>query len=119
VARSRLDDVETIQGLMALPTALELYAISKAVNDVKNNGPDCSSRYLPSQLPARASDDNPKNEDDRRIVLDPESVAVLAEHRERCEQRARGLVHDCCGVLRRWRHPLQADRSPECPLRIW
>ncbi|MEU8227316.1 tyrosine-type recombinase/integrase [Kribbella sp. NPDC048915] len=32
-----------------------------------------------------------KNEDDRRIVLDPESVAVLSEHRDRCEQRARGL----------------------------
>ena len=32
-----------------------------------------------------------KNEDDRRIVLDPESIAVLSEHRDRCEQRARGL----------------------------
>ncbi|WP_202872846.1 tyrosine-type recombinase/integrase [Kribbella capetownensis] len=32
-----------------------------------------------------------KNEDDRRIVLDPESVAVLSEHRDRCEQRAHGL----------------------------
>jgi integrase len=32
-----------------------------------------------------------KNEDDRRIVLDPESVMVLAEHRARCDQRASGL----------------------------
>ena len=36
----RLDDVDTIQTLMAPPTALEVYAISKAVNDVKNNGPE-------------------------------------------------------------------------------
>ena len=36
----RLDDVDTIQGLMAPPTGLEVYAISKAVNDVKNNGPE-------------------------------------------------------------------------------
>ncbi|MGY4771219.1 SOS response-associated peptidase [Kribbella sp. CWNU-51] len=35
-----LDDVETIQGLMAPPAALEVYAISKAVNDVTNNGPE-------------------------------------------------------------------------------
>jgi integrase/DNA-binding transcriptional regulator YhcF (GntR family) len=32
-----------------------------------------------------------KNEDDRRIVLDPESILVLSEHRARCDQRARGL----------------------------
>jgi len=32
----RLDDVDTIQGLMAPPTGLEIYAISKAVDDVRN-----------------------------------------------------------------------------------
>jgi len=36
----RLDDAETLQGLMAPPTGLEVYAISKAVNDVKNNSPE-------------------------------------------------------------------------------
>lgn len=36
----RLDDVDILQGLMAPPIALEVYAISKAVNDVKNNGPE-------------------------------------------------------------------------------
>lgn len=32
-----------------------------------------------------------KNEGDRRIVLDPDTVLLLAEHRERCTQRARAL----------------------------
>jgi integrase len=32
-----------------------------------------------------------KNEGDRRIVLDPDTVMILAEHRERCVLRARAL----------------------------
>ncbi|WP_203590593.1 site-specific integrase [Streptomyces sp. SID13031] len=32
-----------------------------------------------------------KNEEDRRIVLDPETVLVLSEHRERCVARAAAL----------------------------
>jgi hypothetical protein len=32
-----------------------------------------------------------KNEGDRRIVLDPDTVLVLSEHRERCVMRARAL----------------------------
>jgi integrase len=32
-----------------------------------------------------------KNEGDRRIVLDPDTVVVLSEHRERCIARARAL----------------------------
>jgi integrase len=32
-----------------------------------------------------------KSESDRRVVLDPETVAVLEEHRQRCEQRAAAI----------------------------
>ena len=32
-----------------------------------------------------------KNEGDRRIVLDPDTVVILSEHRERCVLRARAL----------------------------
>jgi putative SOS response-associated peptidase YedK len=35
----RVDDVETVRGLMAPPSGLDIYAISTAVNNVKNNGP--------------------------------------------------------------------------------
>ncbi|GAB2635233.1 SOS response-associated peptidase [Kribbella swartbergensis] len=35
----RNDDVDTVHSLMAPPSGLDIYAISKAVNDVKNNGP--------------------------------------------------------------------------------
>ena len=43
------------------------------------------------QYGGRTWEKDTKNEDDRRIVLDPESVLVLSEHRERCEQRARAI----------------------------
>ena len=36
----RMDDVDAVLGLMTPPTGLEIYAISKAVNAVKNNGPE-------------------------------------------------------------------------------
>jgi putative SOS response-associated peptidase YedK len=49
----RLDDVRPIQRLMAPPTALEVYAISKAVNDVKNNGPELLEP-VPAEPPASA-----------------------------------------------------------------
>jgi putative SOS response-associated peptidase YedK len=36
----RVDDIDTVQGLMAPPTGLEIYAVSTAVNDVRRtNGP--------------------------------------------------------------------------------
>lgn len=36
----RLNDTDAIRGLMAPPTGLDIYAVTKAVNNVKNNGPD-------------------------------------------------------------------------------
>jgi putative SOS response-associated peptidase YedK len=40
---------------MAPPTALEVYAISKAVNDVKNNGPELLEP-VPAEPPAGAGE---------------------------------------------------------------
>src|SRR3954454_8596313 len=38
-----------------------------------------------------------KNEGDRRIVLDPDTVLILSEHRERCVLRARALGIELAG----------------------
>jgi putative SOS response-associated peptidase YedK len=46
----RNNEVDTIRDLMAPPIGLDIYAISKAVNDVKNNGPE-----LLEPLPAEQS----------------------------------------------------------------
>lgn len=34
----RVTDAEAFRGLMAPPTGLDMYAVTKAVNNVKNNG---------------------------------------------------------------------------------